>query len=133
MWTEWLLFSGSRLTIALSGLLILTGVMLIKTGNRDWHKRSMISACALALIFVALYLVKSAYFPPKKYAGDHRGLYFFILWSHTALSLVNLPLAVITVYLAVKRRFDRHVRVAPYTAGVWMYVAASGWLIYFFN
>ncbi len=131
--TEWLLFSGSRLTIALSGLLILVGVILIKTGNRDWHKRAMMTASVLALIFVVLYLVKSAYFPPKKYAGDYRGLYLFILWSHTLLSLVNLPLAVITVYMALKHRFDRHVRIAPYTAGVWVYVAASGWLIYFFN
>lgn len=131
--TEWLLFSGSRLTIAFSGLLILTGVILIRIGNREWHKRAMLAASALALIFVALYLIKSAYFPPKKYAGDYRGLYFFILWSHTVFALINLPLAVITVYMALKHRFDRHVRIAPYTAGIWVYVAASGWLIYFFN
>lgn len=130
---QWLLPYVSRLPIALSGLLILTGVALIIYKRREWHKRVMLAACAFAVIFVVIYIVKSAYIPPKKYAGDYRAFYLFILWSHTSFSLINLPLAIITVYLALKHRFDRHVRIAPYTAGVWVYVAASGWLIYFFN
>lgn len=130
---QWLLFSGSRLTIALSGLLILAGVALIMGKRREWHKRAMLAACGLALIFVALYLVKSAYFPPKKYAGDYRAFYLFILWSHTIFSLINLPLAIITVYMAFKGRFERHVRIAPYTAAIWVYVAASGWGVFYLN
>jgi len=39
---------------------------------------------------------------------------------------------VATLYLGLKGRFDRHKRIAPYTAGVWIYVALTGWAIYFF-
>jgi putative membrane protein len=130
---EWLLFNGSRATIALSGLLVVSGVILIKLGRRSWHKRAMASAAVLALVFVALYLVKSALYPPEKYEGAYRGLYLFILWSHTVLSIVNMPLAVVTIYLALKERFPKHKRIAPYTAAVWIYVAASGWMIFLFH
>jgi putative membrane protein len=92
----------------------------------------MLTASAFALVFVVLYLVKSSLYPPKNYGGDLRALYFFILWSHTALAALNLPMAVYTVYLGLKERFTRHRRIAPFTAGLWIYVAVTGWLIYFF-
>lgn len=93
----------------------------------------MLSASLFALIFVGLYVVRTSVFPHAKYAGNYRGLYLATLWSHTFLSVVNLPLAVIAVYSGLKGRFDRHKKTAPYTAGVWIYVAATGWLIYLFQ
>jgi putative membrane protein len=119
--------------IALSGLLVMAGVIFIKAGQRGRHKLAMCSAAVLAVIFVALYVVRTAYFPATNYAGEHRIIFLAMLGSHTLLSLVNLPLAVITLYLAFKGRFDGHKRIAPYTAAVWVYVALSGWLIFFFN
>lgn len=126
------LLFGSLLTIAISGICILSGVILIKLGYRDFHKGAMISASVFAIIFVALYLTGSTLFPHTIYAGPHRTLYLTVLWSHTLLAIVNIPMAVTTIYLALYKRFDRHKRIAPYTAGVWIYVALTGWLIYFF-
>jgi putative membrane protein len=93
----------------------------------------MLLASFLAVIFVILYIARTSLFPIERYAGEHRGIYLSVLWSHTVLSLVNLPLAVITVYLAFKARFAGHKRIAPYTAAVWIYVAASGWTIFLFH
>ncbi|RUM28049.1 MAG: DUF420 domain-containing protein [Aquifex sp.] len=122
----------SLITIGLSGLLILTGLVLIKLGKREWHKKAMLTASFLALIFVILYLIKSSIYPPKKYMGEHKELYFFILWSHTILAIINFPLAVYTVYLGLKEKFEKHRKIAPITAMVWIYVAVTGWMIYFF-
>jgi len=122
----------STTTIALSGLLILTGLVLIKLGKRELHKKAMLTASFLALLFVILYLVKSSLYPPKKYEGEHKSLYLFILWSHTVMSIINFPLAVYTVYLGLKGRYEKHKKVAPITAIVWIYVALTGWMIYFF-
>lgn len=130
---ESIIFSLSRVTIALSGLLVVTGVIFIKLGQRERHKFAMCSAAVLALVFVVLYAIRSAYFPAPKYAGEYRAIFLAILGSHTVLSLVNLPLAIGTIYLAMKGRFDRHRRIAPCTAAIWIYVAFSGWLIFFFN
>lgn len=122
----------SLITIGLSGLLILTGLVLIKLGLRDLHKKAMLTASFLALIFVILYLVKSSLYPPKQYTGSYKTLYYFILWSHTILAILNFPLAVYTVYLGLKGKFERHRKIAPTTAVVWIYVALTGWMIYFF-
>ncbi len=122
----------STTTIALSGLLILTGMVLIKLGKRELHKKAMLTASFLALLFVVLYLVKSSLYPPRKYEGEHRALYLFILWSHTIMSIINLPLAIYTVYLGLRGRYEKHRKVAPITAVVWIYVALTGWMIYFF-
>ncbi|MFQ5427752.1 MAG: DUF420 domain-containing protein [Thermodesulfobacteriota bacterium] len=128
---EFLLYS-SLATIGMSGLLILTGIVLIKKGLKSTHKKAMLSASVFALIFVVLYLMRSSLFPPERYAGDHRTLFLFILWSHTVLAMINFPMAAYTIYLGFKERFTRHKRIAPYTAGVWIYVAVTGWAIFLF-
>ncbi len=127
-----LLLYGSLVTIALSGFFVIFGVVLIRLGCRDYHKGAMLLASVFALIFVILYLTRSSLFPHTPYEGGHRTLYLSVLWSHTFLSILNLPMAVATLYLGLKGRFDRHKRIAPYTAGVWIYVALTGWAIYFF-
>jgi putative membrane protein len=45
---------------------------------------------------------------------------------------VNFPLAVITLRYAFKNMFEKHRKIAPITAFVLLYVAITGWLIYFF-
>ena len=130
--THAILQTLSLTTIGISGVLILTGVALLLTGHQTWHKRAMLTASVFAIVFVVLYLTKSALYEPTKYAGDERTLYFFILGSHTVLAALNLPLAIYTVYLALTGREDKHRKIAPFTAGVWLYVAVTGWAIYFF-
>lgn len=125
------------LTIAISGVAIITGVFLIKTGKREAHKRAMIIASLFALIFVFLYLLRNflqaqGLIPGGKYLGPYRGLFLFILWSHTLLAIINFPLAVITLRYAFKGIFEKHRKIAPITAAVWIYVAITGWLIFYF-
>ena len=122
----------SLISIGLSGLLILTGIVLIKLGFRSMHKRAMLTASFLALIFVILYAIKSRLYPIKHYTGNYREIYYFVLWSHTVLSILNFPLAVYTIYLGLKGMYGKHRKVAPITAVVWIYVALTGWMIYFF-
>ncbi|SNZ11658.1 DUF420 domain-containing protein [Hydrogenobacter hydrogenophilus] len=122
----------SLITIGISGLSVVAGLYFIKTGRRELHKKTMINASVFALLFVGLYLLKNALFPTSKYEGPYKSLFLFILWSHTALAILNFPLAVITLRYALKGVFDKHKRIAPITAGVWLYVALTGWLIYFF-
>ncbi|MCC6543622.1 MAG: DUF420 domain-containing protein [Nitrospirae bacterium] len=127
------LLYSSLLTIGISGLCVVSGLFLIKLNLREKHKWAMLSASFFAIIFVGLYMIRTTIFPHTKYEGSLRGLYLTTLWSHTFLSVVNLPLAVMTLYSGFRGRFDRHKKTAPYTAAVWLYVAATGWLIYFFQ
>jgi len=125
------------LTISVSGVAIVLGIFFIKSGKREAHKKAMITASVFALIFVLLYILRNilqaqGLVPVGKYEGPYRGLFLFILWSHTALAIVNFPLAVITLRYAFKGLFERHRKIAPITAFVWIYVAVTGWLIFYF-
>ncbi|WP_457601374.1 DUF420 domain-containing protein [Hydrogenivirga sp.] len=122
----------SLLTIGASGLLILTGLFLVKTGRRELHKKAMLSASIFALLFLVFYGMKSLMYPPQPYEGSNKGLYLFILISHSILAAINLPLAVITVFLGLTDRLSKHRKIAPITAAVWIYVAITGWLIFAF-
>ncbi len=122
----------SLVTIGASGALILMGLFFIKTGRTKLHKVSMLSASFLALLFLVFYGMKYFMYPPKPYDGPYKGLYMFVLVSHSILAAINLPLAVITVFLGLTNRLSRHRRIAPITAGVWIYVAVTGWMIYAF-
>jgi putative membrane protein len=122
----------SLITIGLSGLLILTGLILIKRGNKKWHRRAMLTASFLALLFLIFYGIKYFSYPPKPYDGPFKTVYLFVLISHSILAAINLPLAAVTVFLGLTGRYERHKKVAPYTAAVWIYVAITGWLIYAF-
>ncbi len=123
----------SLITIAISGLSIIAGIIFILLRKKQWHHRAMISACIFAIIFVVLYLIRTMIIPTKPYEGPMKGLFSFILWSHTILAIINFPLAVVTVRYAFKENFEKHKKIAPVTALVWIYVAVTGWLIYLFN
>ncbi len=127
-----ILTQASLFNIGMSGILIVTGLVLIKLGYKKQHKLAMLAACFFAFLFLILYAVKSAKFPPVKYVGDSKTLYYAILWSHSILASLNLPMAVITVFLGIKGKFETHKKIAPYTAGIWIYVAITGWLIFGF-
>lgn len=127
-----LLLYGSLSTIAISGMLVITGLIFIRFGHKGYHKYAMSFASGFAMIFVILYLTRTSLYPHTPYTGGHRVFYFSVLWSHTIFSAVNFPLVIYTIYLAVKERFERHKYIAPFTAGVWIYVAVTGWMIRFF-
>lgn len=130
---EAVLLYTSLATIGGSGVAIIAGVLFIRFGFEVPHRYAMLAASVLAVVFVGLYLTRSHLFGHNSYVGEYRTFFLSVLWSHTFLSVVNFPLALITIYLALKGRFKSHRRIAPYTAGVWIYVAASGWTVYLMN
>jgi len=62
--------------------------------------------------------------------GWLRGLYLLILLSHTLLAVVAAPMALRSLYLGLKGRFDEHRRAARFTFPVWLYVSVTGVLVY---
>ena len=59
-----------------------------------------------------------------------RPVYLAILLTHTVLAVAIVPLAIITLARALRRRFDLHRRIARWTWPLWMYVSVTGVLIY---
>ena len=130
----------------LTALLLLMGVMAIKNGNKKVHERFMTTAIACSVVFLVMYVAyhmtadstvygdidgnKILDATEKANAGSIRHLYLFILLSHIALSIVIIPLVLITYVRALAARFDKHRKIAKITFPLWLYVAVTGVIVY---
>ena len=116
----------------LSAALLIAGFVLIRQGRKEAHRACMVSALAVSALFLISYLAYHAQAGSTRYAGEGalRGLYLAILVSHSILAAVVPPMAILTVWRALKGQFDRHRRLARVTFPIWLYVSVTGVVIY---
>ena len=62
--------------------------------------------------------------------GGVKTFYLALLASHVLLSVVALPLVLITFFFSLSGRFAAHRRIARYTFPIWLYVSVTGVLVY---
>ncbi len=119
--------------ILISGVFLLAGFYFIRRRRHiTYHKRSMITATVFAALFLIVYITRAALFGGKLFAGSGwvRMVYLGILGSHMVLAALVGPMALVTLYLAFQGDFRRHRRIARITLPTWLYVAITGWIIY---
>lgn len=115
-----------------SAVLLVLGRRLIRRGQMEAHRFVMLTALASSSLFLTSYLyyhwhVGSVHFQGQ---GWIRPVYFSILISHTILAAVIVPMIIITLSRALRRRFDRHQAIARWTYPLWLYVSVTGVVIY---
>ena len=112
--------------------LLLTGFFLIRSGNREAHRRAMTAAFACSILFLVSYLVYHARVGSVRFQGTGtvRTVYLTILLTHTVLAAIVPFLAVVTLVLARKGSFETHKRLARVTLPIWLYVSVTGVVIY---
>ena len=123
---------------ALATLLLVVGYTLIRCGRRRAHQRTMLSAFATSILFLACYLVYHGaliYYTDSgsrhfEGTGPVRPVYYTILISHVILAASVPVLASITIYRALRQEWDRHRRIAKVTFPIWLYVSVTGVIIY---
>ena len=124
----------STTAIVLSGLSLLIGWYFIKRRHDiDRHRWSMLAATGFAGAFLVLYVTRWALYGSKAFEGEGlwRLVYFTTLIPHVLLAMAVGPLAAYLIYLALGRKdYRKHRRWARVTLPVWLFVAASGWAIY---
>jgi uncharacterized membrane protein YozB (DUF420 family) len=115
-----------------SAILLLYGYRLIRSGNREGHKRTMIAAFVVSCLFLISYLVYHYHHGSQPFQGRGwiRPVYFTILFTHTVLAMVNLPLVLLTLGRGLKKRYELHKKIARWTLPIWLYVSISGVMIY---
>lgn len=114
-----------------AGLLI-WGWVLIRRGEREKHRRAMLAAFAVSVMFLASYLVYHAQAGSVRYqkTGAIRAVYLSILLTHTVLAAAVPPLAILTLRRALKGRFEGHRALAHWTLPIWLYVSLTGVAVY---
>ncbi len=116
-----------------SFILLLSGFYFIRQKRISAHRACMIAAVIVSLLFLTSYLIYHAQVGSVKFTktGWIRPVYFTILLTHTVLAVAIVPLAAITLFRALKERFDKHRKIARWTLPVWLYVSITGVAIYF--
>jgi protein SCO1/2/putative membrane protein len=117
---------------AASGILLLCGYLLIRSGRRSEHRNCMIGALLSSALFLTSYLDYHAHVGSVRYPGEGplRTVYLAILASHTMLAIAIVPLVAVTVTRAARARFDAHRRIAKLTLPLWGYVSLTGVVVY---
>ncbi len=114
-------------TVALlSGLYCIRHRLILK------HRNSMFTAFLFSSLFLVTYITNHALHGDMRFLGQGpvRTVYFGLLISHILLSVVALPLILVTFFLSLSGRFPLHRKVARYTYPIWLYVSVTGVVVY---
>ena len=115
-----------------SAVLICAGRLAIRGGRRSLHIQLMSAGFAASALFLVNYIYYHAtqgdtHFPGQ---GLARPLYFSVLISHIALSMLTFPMILTSFYLGLSGRIETHRRLSKWTWAGWMYVSITGVVIY---
>jgi putative membrane protein len=113
-------------------LLICAGLIAVKRGHIELHKKLMLSAVGCSALFLVCYLTYHFTCEPVKFQGEGtiRTVFFVLLITHIVLAVVQVPLILRTVYLGLKDRRETHKKWAKITTPIWLYVSVTGVVIY---
>jgi len=117
---------------ATAAILLLSGYVCIRNRRIEAHRICMLAAFAVSIVFLICYLVYHYNVGSVRFQGQGwvRSVYFTILLTHTVLAATVPFLASITLFRALRRRFDQHRRIARWTFPIWSYVSVTGVVVY---
>ena len=127
-------------------VLLLAGLIAVKQKKYLLHKKIMLSAMVLSVLFLVSYichhlLAGETMFgdtnhdgilssDEKLAVGSLRVVYYFILATHIPLAAIILPFILFTAYRALIGEYDKHKKLVRITWPVWFYVAVTGVIVY---
>lgn len=116
----------------ITAVILVWAVISIRNGKRKLHENLMKTAIALSVAFLAMYVAYHMTSNETKFGGVGiiRPIYFFILITHISLSIIIIPLVLVTYVRALSQRFDQHKKIARITFPIWLYVAVTGVIVY---
>jgi putative membrane protein len=127
-------------------ILLLAGLITIKQKKYLLHKKIMLAAMFLSVLFLVSYIAHHLLAGDTKFgdinhdgilsedeklaAGSVRMLYYFILLTHIPLAAIILPFILFTAYRALIGEYEQHKKLTRITWPVWFYVAVTGVVVY---
>lgn len=127
-------------------LLLIIGVITVKRKNYLLHKKIMLTAMFLSVLFLVSYIchhlfageaiygetdgIKGLSDAERTAAGSMRTIYLVILATHIPLAGLALPFILFAAYRALTGEFTKHKKMVRIIWPLWLYVAVTGVLIY---
>jgi putative membrane protein len=107
-------------------------LLAIRRGNVARHKALNTAALTLSALFLVSYVAFHLLTESTKFGGEGaiRTVYFAILISHILFSAVIVPLALFSYARGLAGDIERHRRIAKITMPMWLYVTATGVVVF---
>jgi uncharacterized membrane protein YozB (DUF420 family) len=105
----------------------------VRRGHYRAHGWLMAGALLCSALFLGGYLTWHFAHPPRSFGVQGtavRSVYFTILLTHSILAVVILPMIVMMLYRAWRRRWPQHRRLGRWTLPLWLYVSVTGVVVY---
>lgn len=127
-------------------VLLVLALVVVKQKNYLLHKRFMMAALVMSILFLVSYIAHHLLAGEAKFGdsnhdgilsdeeklavGSIRIVYYIILATHIFLAAVILPFILFTAYRALIAEFSVHKKLARITWPLWFYVAVTGPIVY---
>ena len=127
-------------------VLLVAALVAVKKKRYLLHKKIMITAIILSVLFLISYICHHLLSGETKFgdlnhdgilspdekalAGSLRYVYYVILITHIPLAGIILPFILFTAYRALSGDYNKHRKLSRITWPVWFYVAVSGVVVY---
>ncbi len=117
---------------ALATVALLFGYSFILSRKLTPHRNAMFAAFFFSSIFLVSYLTNFTLHGETHFnrLSPWWPFYWKLLASHILLSIVALPMILITFFLSLTGRFPAHRKLARYTFPIWLYVSVTGVIVY---
>lgn len=117
---------------ALCTIALIAGFVFIRSRRIPAHRTAMFTAFFFSSIFLVSYLTNFTLHGETHFnrLSPWWPFYWKLLLSHIVLSVVALPMILITFFLSLTGRFPAHRSLARYTFPVWLYVSVTGVAVY---
>ncbi|MBS1590864.1 MAG: DUF420 domain-containing protein [Bacteroidetes bacterium] len=113
-------------------ILLITALIAVKRKKYLLHKKLMITALMLSVVFLISYITHHLLAGDTKFGGEGiiKIIYLIILFTHIFLAAVILPFILFTAYRALVAEYAAHKKLAKITWPLWLYIAISGPIVY---
>jgi len=125
---------------------LLAGLMTAKKQQFTLHKKIMLTAIILSVLFLVSYIAHHLLAGETRFGdinhdgiltdeeklnvGSLRMVYYILLLTHIPLAAIILPFILFTAYRALTGEYEKHKKLTRFTWPLWFYVALSGVIIY---
>ena len=117
---------------ALSATFLVVGFFLVRQRKIGAHRACMLAALGCSALFLVSYLYYHSQVGSVRFQGTGmlRSFYLTVLLTHSVLAAAVPFLAAVTLFRALRGRFDKHAAIARWTLPIWLYVSVTGVLVY---
>jgi putative membrane protein len=124
--------SISAIINSLVAVLLVAGLFTAKQKKYELHKKFMMFAIILSVLFLLSYIAHHLLTDETKFGGEGaiKTIYYIILFTHIPLAGIILPFILFTAYRALIGEYEEHKKLTRLTWPIWFYVAVTGVIVY---